>query len=365
MKTYIRTGKNKSSTSRTRLKDLAQALSLSVSTVHSILHNRPNFKERTRKRVLQKAAELNYQPNWLARSLSVQKTNVIGVIVPSLARSIFPDILQGIDYILHKAGYHMVISNSLEDPVREEEEIATLIRRQVDGLIIASARGVQKKGWKMLEGLGLPIVCVDRDVASLPFVGADNEHIGFIATQHLIQQGYRNIAHLSRRNVATGSGRYYGYVRALRESGIRIRREFILEAQGQTGGYEGTKHLLQLTQKPDAIFAASDPIALGAMIAIQESGLRIPTDVGVIGVGNTLYSEYLRCSLSTVDQWSEQSGRAAASILLGLIEGKPAPKEPKFLEPALIIRDSSCRIPIPERTATQLRSDSAELQVLA
>jgi LacI family transcriptional regulator, galactose operon repressor len=347
---------------RTRLKDLAHALGLSVSTVHSILHNRPNFNERTRERVLQKAKELNYQPNWLARSLTIQKTNVIGVIVPSLARSIFPDILQGIDSVVHKVGYQMVISNSLEDPAREEQEISTLIRRQVDGLIIASSRVPEKKGWKMLEGLGLPTVLVDRNVASVPFVGADNERIGFVATQHLIEQGYRNIGHLSRRNVATGFGRYYGYVKALRDSGIRVRRDFVLEVRGQAGGYQGTKDLLRLTSKPDAIFAASDPIAIGAMIAVQESGARIPTDIGIIGVGNTLYTEYLRCSLSTVDQRSEMAGRAAGSILLRLIKGERVPDKPMLLEPELIIRDSSCRIPIAGRKAILVRDNSAEFQ---
>src|SRR5579863_7551282 len=124
---------------RVRLKDVAKSLGLSITTVHAILHNRPNFNEATRERVLKKIKEMDYQPNWLARSLVTQKTHVCGVVVPNLARSIFPDILDGIDSITHAAGYHLVVSNTREDPDREEEEILTLINKQVDGLIIASS----------------------------------------------------------------------------------------------------------------------------------------------------------------------------------------------------------------------------------
>ena len=264
---------------RARLKDVAQALGLSVSTVNSILHNRPNFKEATRQLVLEKVKELNYRPNWLARSLVTQKTQVCGVVVPNLSRSIFPDILEGIDAVTHASGYHLVVCSTGEAPGREEEEIATLMNKQVDGLIIASAREPGNKGrWEILEKSQTPLVLVDRQFAGAPFVGADHERIGLIATRHLVEQGYRAIAHLSRRNVVTGIGRSKGYVQALREAGMRVRRDFILDVQGEAGGYQGAKKLLQLNPRPDAIFAAGDSIAIGAMQAIQECGLRMPTD---------------------------------------------------------------------------------------
>jgi LacI family transcriptional regulator len=340
---------------RVRLKDLAKELDVSVSTVSSILRNRPNFNEVTRQRVLQRAKELSYSPNWVARSLVMQKTHVCGVVVPNLARSIFPDILDGIDAVTHSAGYHLVVSNTREDPRREDEEISTLIGKQVDGIIVASSRVPGKNAAKLLEELHIPLVLVDRQLASLPFVGADNEQIGVMATQHLIGQGYRNIAHLSRRNIATGFGRLHGFLKAMRAAGLRVKREYVMEVQGQAGGYEGTKHLLQLIRRPDAIFAASDPIAVGAMIAIQESGLRMPVDIGVIGVGNVPYGEYLRCPLSTVDQRSFEAGQSAASILLDILKGRPASRAPIFLEPTLIVRDSSCRIPPPERLTSRPR----------
>lgn len=343
-----------------RLKDVAQALDLSVSTVSSVLHKRPNFNEATRQRVLEKVKELDYRPNWLAHSLVTQKTHVCGVVVPNLSRSIFPAILEGIDEITHAAGYHLVISSTGEDPAREEEEIATLINKQVDGLIIASAREPARNGrGKMIQSPRLPFVLVDREFAGAPFVGADHQRIGLLATRHLISQGYTAIAHLSRRNIVTGIGRCKGYVQALREAGMRIRRDFILDVQGEAGGFEGAKQLLQLTPRPDAIFAASDPIAIGAMQAIQESGLRMPVDFGIIGVGRIQYTEYLRVPLSTVDQHSLEAGRSAASILLRMIDGRPVPSAPLLMEPTLIVRDSSCRIPTREDTAIRLRENSS------
>ncbi len=346
-----------SSTMQVRLKDIARELNLSVSTINAILHNRPNFNERTRQRVLSKVEELDYRPNWLARSLVTQKTHVCGVVVPNLSRSIFPDILEGIDSVIHAAGYHLVVSSTGEDPRREQEEIATLINKQVDGLIIASAREPQKNGrWQTEQASRVPSVLVDRQFAGVPFVGADHERIGLLATRHLIEQGYRCIAHLSRRGVVTGIGRYNGYVQALREANMRVRRNLILDVQGEAGGYEGTKRLLQMPLRPDAIFAASDPIAIGAMQAIQESGLRMPTDFGVVGVGKIQYTEYLRIPLTTVDQHSREAGKTAASMLLRLIEGDSALTQLVLLEPTLIVRDSSCRIPNPQHHPHRGRS---------
>jgi LacI family transcriptional regulator len=329
-----------------RLKDVAESLGLSISTVSAVLCNRADFNEVTRKRVLQKVKDLNYRPNWLARSLATQKSHVIGVVVPNLSRSFFPNVLAGIDSIARNAGYHLVISNTDDVPAREEEEIATLVDRQVDGLIIASARPPGKNAGKIFLGAsGVPFVLIDRFFDCARFVGSNDEHIGFMATQHLIEQGYRAIAHLGWRMVATGIGRHQGYVRALRESGMRVRRSFILEVAGEAGGYEGTRKLLQMRPRPDAIFAASDPVAIGAMRAIHECGLRSPLDFGVIGVGRVRYGEDLRVPLSTVDTHSTEIGKSAAAILLTMVRGKPAPAAPTFIEPTLIVRESSCRLP--------------------
>ncbi len=329
-----------------RLKDVAQALGLSISTVSAILHNRDDFNEATRKRVLEKVKELKYRPNWLARSLATHESHAIGVVVPNLSRSFYPSVLEGINLVARNAGYHIIISYTDDIPAREDEEIVTLVDRQVDGLIIASAHPPGKNAVKkILEPTGIPFVLFDRFFASSPFVGVDDERAGFMATRHLIEQGYREIAHLGRRIVSTGLARHQGYVRALRESGLPVRRNFLLEVFAEAGGYEGTKELLQMQPRPDAIFAASDPVAVGAMRALHEYGLHLPYDIGVIGVGRVRYGEDLRFPLSTVDTHPTEVGKSAASILLGMVNGKPPSMVPIFIEPTLIVRESSRRLP--------------------
>jgi LacI family transcriptional regulator len=333
---------------RVRLKDVARALNLSISTVNAALRNRPDISETTRQRVFKKAKELNYLPNSVARSLVTHRTHVLGVVVPDLSRSFFTEVMKGIDIIANAAGYHLVLCSTGEDPKREDEEIQTLIGKQLDGLIVASAHDPnENRVWRDLAKWGVPFVLVDRFFSGAPFIGVDDEQIGFIATKHLITQGYRNIAHLRGPHLSTGIGRFRGYLKALRKYGLRARRDFIIDARfhDEASGYEGTKILLRRWPRLDAIFAASDPIAIGAMEALLEHGLRLPDDCGLIGVGKNRYGERLYVPLSTVDQHRTEIGKIAARTLLDLIEGEKPPQHPILIEPTLIIRRSSARLP--------------------
>lgn len=339
-------GARDSSGMRTRLKDVAEALKLSVSTVNAALQNRPDISQKTRERVLRKARELGYLPNRVARSLVTQRTQVIGVVVPDLSRSFFTEVVTGIDEAASAAGYHLLLCNTREDPSREDSEIQTLIGSQVDGLIIASAHAPsENEVWRELRRTGVPFVLVDRFFRDTHFVGGDDEQIGFIATKHLIQQGYERIAHIRGPNVMTAIGRLKGYTQALHRHNMRVRRAYIVEAQyhDETGGSEAAYKLLSLPDSPDAIFAASDPIAIGALESLQQRGLRIPEDFGLIGVGNVRYGQYLSVPLSTVDQQRQEIGKKAGAMLVDLITGRANPRAlPILLEPRLLARRSSC-----------------------
>jgi LacI family transcriptional regulator len=339
--------KRSSAPGGTRLKDVANALGLSISTVSAIAQGRPNFNQKTRQRVLRKIEELHYRPNSLARGLALQKTHVLGIVVPNLSRPFFPHVLDGIDKITYAAGYDLVVFNTDDDPAREERGLATLLGRQVDGIMLASARDGRKNGsWKWSEKLPVPFVLIDRFFPSVPFVGADDERIGLMATNHLIEQGYKSIAHLAAPNVVTGFGRYRGYLKALRDAGMRVQRELAPNVPWREfdGGYEGAKQLLALRHRPDAIFAVNDLVGVGAMVAMLDLGIRIPEDCGLIGVGNVRFGEFLRVSLSTLNLHPLDVGKTAASILLKLIQGEPPPSAPIFLPPKLIVRESSRRI---------------------
>ncbi len=344
---------------RVRLKDVARALKLSISTVNAALRNRSDISEATRQRVFKKAKELNYFPNSVAQSLVTRRTNVLGVIVPDLSRSFFTEVVKGIDIVASAAGYHLVLCNTGEDPKREDEEIQTLISKQLDGLIVASAHDPTENGvWRDLAKRGVPFVLVDRFFSGAPFIGVDDEQIGFIATKHLIMQGYRNIAHLRGSHLSTGNGRLRGYRKALRKYGLRARREFVIDARfhDETSGYEGTKTLLRRWPRADAIFAASDPIAIGAMEALLEQGVRLPDDCGLIGVGKTRYGDRLHVPLSTVDQHRIEIGKVTARTLLGLIGGDGPATGPILIEPTLVVRRSSARLPTDKMIAPKQAS---------
>jgi LacI family transcriptional regulator len=333
-----------------RLKEIARYLGISISTVSAALQNREDISESTRERVQRAADELGYQPDSIARSLVTRRSNVLGVVVPDLSRSFFSELLKGVDSIASEEGYSLLVCNTGEDAEKEDRILKMLESRRVDGLLIASARNARTKDWKRgYERLGVPVVFVDRRLPGLHFVGGDDEAIGFQATTHLAEQGYRRIAHISGpRTVATAIGRRKGYLRALKKLSIERAPELMVEANyhEESGGYEAMLKLLDLPKPPDAVFAASDPIAIGAMQAALEAGLQIPEQVGLIGVGAHQYSRYLRVPLSTIEQQRPLIGREAARMLIDFLHrGEPTRPKQILLEPQLVIRASSSPSP--------------------
>jgi len=290
---------------------------------------------------------MDYRPNWVARSLVTRKTNVLGVVVPDISRSFFTEVTKGIDMVASESGYHFVLCSTREDESREDEELGALVGRRVDGLIVASAQKLGTAGVsKKLARFGVPFVLIDRFFPGAHFVGGDDEKIGYLATTHLIEQGYRSIAHIRGPNISTAIGRLKGYEKALRDHKLQPGRGHVMQAHyhEESSAYNAMRELLLHSPRPDAVFAASDPIAIGALQAILDARLRPPSDIGLIGVGNARYGQYLSVPLSTVDQNRIEIGKMAASLLLDLINNAQ-PKKPKviLLEPTLVVRESSRR----------------------
>ncbi|HEY5742032.1 MAG TPA: LacI family DNA-binding transcriptional regulator [Terrimicrobiaceae bacterium] len=331
-----------------RLKDIAQSLGISISTVSAALQNREDISETTRQRVHAAVQKLGYQPDSVARTLVTRRSNVLGVVVPDLSRSFFSELLKGVDSVVSEKGYSLLVCNTAENAEKEDQILGMLRSRRVDGLLIASAHNPRTRKWKQaFANLVAPIVFVDRRFPGLNFVGGDDEAIGLHATTHLAEQGYRRIAHISGpRTVTTAIGRRKGYLQALKNLSVTPVPALIVEANyhEESGGYEAMHELLRLPSPPDAVFAASDPIAIGAMQAALDSGLQLPTQLGLIGVGAHQYSRYLRVPLSTVEQQRIQIGQAAARMLLDFIDGaNPVPPRHFLVEPRLVIRASSSR----------------------
>jgi len=328
-----------------RLKDIARELNVSVMTVSKVVRGCADVGAETRSRVLAKIKELNYQPNWVARSLAARRTFMIGLIVPDLMHSFFAEIAKGVAETIRPLGYDVVICNSEENSEVEASEVERLLGRQVDGLLIASAQPPSSIDlFQRIDARGVPYVLIDRHFAEAqaPYIGADDEEIGRMATRHLIERGCRRIAHIAGPALMPGTGRLKGYRHALASAGITVPDSYVVSARDDATGYDAARTLLALKPRPDAIFGYNDPTAAGAMKAILEAGIRIPEEIKVIGVGNVHYSDLLRVPLSTIDQGSASIGRQAADVLLKAITAKRRrPAKTVLIEPTLVAREST------------------------
>jgi LacI family transcriptional regulator len=334
-----------------RLKDIAKDVGVSVVTVSKVLRNHSDIGDDTRRRVLQRMKELNYRPNLAARALVTGRSFTMGLVVPGLVHSFFGEIAKGVASGIRASGYSLLISSSLEDPELERHEVEQLVARQVDILMLTSAETDERK-MAYLAGLSVPLIMIDRRFASLPahFIGIDDEAAGFIGTQHLIERGCKRIAHLSGPDRNTVRGRVTGYRRALERHGMKVPpggvvRAHAVDDEGEHAGYGAMRELLKRDPRPDGVFCHNDPTALGAIRAIEKSGLRVPQDIAVAGCGNLHYNDLLRVPLTSVDQQTAKIGEAAARLALKLVDAKPRPEpEAILLEPSLIVRSSTARL---------------------
>jgi LacI family transcriptional regulator len=334
-----------------RMKDIARDLNLSTVTISKVLRGHSDIGEETRKRVLKRMEELHYQPNFAARALITGRTWTIGLVVPDLLHPFFAQIAKAISAEIRGQGYSLIITSSEEDPELERQEIEQLLARRVDVMVIASAQWTVES-FRRIEERGVPYILIDRRFAGLPanFVGVDDEAVGRLATEHLIEQGCRRIAHIRGPETSTALGRLEGYRHALEAHRLTPLAKRIVsigtsgDDRGAPGGYEATKKLLNMKPRPDGIFCFNDPIALGAMRAILDAGLRIPEDIAVVGCGNVLYSDFLRVSLTSVDQDSSAIGKHAAELALSLVSAKGAVRpKTKLVTPTLVVRASTQR----------------------
>jgi len=330
--------------------DIAKDLKVSVVTVSKALRHQGRISNATRERVLHRAKELNYQMNWVARSLVTRRTYAIGLLLPEFTHPFFGEIARAVAQTVRPQGYHVVLSSFEEDPELEASEVDALLARQVDGLIIASSQRTGCRGmFKRIQQRKVPYILIDRPIARLNscFVGVDNRAIGILATQHLISRGCRRIAHLRGPEIGIAEERLEGYRRALNSAGLHRDSNLVAAGgHGDQSGYEGMLKLLKLCPRPDAVFCYNDPVAIGAMKAILEAGLRPPTDVCVVGAGNVHYSDVLAVPLTTVDQGTCRIGALAAELLLTRIASKRSIKSEKILiSPILVERESTRRQP--------------------
>ena len=331
--------------------DLARELKISPSTVSRALRDHPAIKDQTKVMVQELAKKLGYQPNALALSLLYRKTNNIGIIVPEITSYFFSSIICGIQDVLDPEGQHAVISQSNESYETEKKGIDTLLSSRVDGFLISSTFDTTDYAhFEKLRQNNIPLVVFDRDCEGLQAdkVLVDDYDGACQAVEHLINMGCKRIAHIAGpKNLSIAEQRKNGYIDTLKKHNIKIDEDLIVQSQffQMEDGIEPAKRLLSLKEKPDAIFAVNDGIAIGTLSVLRENGIKVPEEIAVIGFDNDPFSSFSYPSLSTIDQPTYEMGMLAARILLKAIASPNEEREfrHEVLKPELVVRDSSRR----------------------
>lgn len=332
---------------RARLKDIARQLGVTEAAVSKALRDASDISPELKKRVLECARKLNYQPSAAARGLAMRRTYTVGLVLPDLMASFFAEIAMGAARLLQPHGYTLMLANSEESTEMERREVEQLLARRVDGLLVASACGREDiELFERIRRTRTPMVLVDREFPGYraDFAGADNVEVGRLATAYLAGLGCRNIAHLACERLATGPARRAGYQLALQTAGLAGKPSLIVQTENtDESGYRAARVLLNGHRTLDGIFCFSDVVAAGAEHALLDAGLRIPEDVSLIGAGNIRYSSHFRVPLTTVDMSSAAVGEQAAAYLLQRIEGH-GPKDPQvFRAPLKVLSRDSTR----------------------
>lgn len=333
------------------LKDIALQLNVSISTVSRALSGSPAISKATRSAVQQAAQKLSYEPNLVAQSLRKSKTSALGVIVPELNTHFFSATLSGIQQVALKSGYNVIICQSNESFEVEKNKIQTLLSSRVDGLLISLSRETSEcSHLAAYFERGIPLVFFDRvcETINTSKIRVDDHDGAFKATEHLIQQGCRRIAHLSGpAALSISRSRLQGYLDALEKYGIVPEQELIIPSSfSEPDMAEQTRALLDLATPPDAIFAFSDILAFQAIKVLRERSVSIPQEVAIVGFTNTPESALISPALTTVAQPAYQMGETAASHMLEQINS-PKDFKPRevTLKTELLIRSSSLKNP--------------------
>ncbi|TDE01277.1 LacI family DNA-binding transcriptional regulator [Flavobacterium hiemivividum] len=332
--------------------DIAKTLNITAATVSRALNNNPKISEATRLLVLETAAKMNYKQNKLAQSLRSGKSHNVGVIVPRIDSNFFASVIRGIEEELRPVGYHVIITQTNEDEVRQSENITALLNAQVDGILM-SISNVSEANDHVINNVvkqNVPLIFFDRkkEMPGVSSVTINDFEAGYLATKNLIEQGCKRIAHLTGDlSLEIFINRKKGYQKALLDNDLVFNEDYVLQTKSSVdAGRQAVQRLLGLNTPPDGIFSSSDFAALGAIQELRERGIKIPKDVCVFGFGNEPFTRFMELSISSVDQSPLEMGRMAAKVFLEQINNTSKVKIEKkvVLNPELQIRKSSTRI---------------------
>jgi DNA-binding LacI/PurR family transcriptional regulator len=333
----------------TTIKDIAKRTGVSHSTVSRALRGNSLISAETTERIRLVAQEMAYQPSAAARSLKTNRTQVLGVIVNSIADPFFSEILFGIEECAQEGGYSLFIAASQHDPNRERSIVQTMMEQRTDGVIICSSSFSSEQGRQLLA-YGFPIVVVNHQAAENFHFSIYHDDIDGSRqiTRHLIQLGHERIAYLGNSlSGRTTLDRLSGFQTEMENANLPVPNKYIYHVAGGEPdlGIEGLNHFLQLKTRPTAIVCFNDMLAIGVLKGCSQARLRVPEDISVTGFDNITYSNYTNPSLTTFDQPKRSIGIEAAQLLLDLLnsENQKVPETPKIkiLKGNLLVRNST------------------------
>lgn len=332
-------------TKPTTMKQIAERAQVSIGTVSHVVNGTAPVREKLRKRVLDVITSLGYQPSQLARGLRRDSTNMLGMVIPDITNPFFPGVVRGVEDVAFNKSYRVVLCNTDNDPAKEKAYIDELRSYRPAGLLIipASERGLSSElGYSIPQGI--PLIFLDRRPSDWKgdAVMVANEEGAFQATQYLLKMGHTRLAMLSGPSHVTNAvERLAGFRRALAKHKVTITPEYVQETRfDRDSGYRSALRLLNMLPRPTAIFAANDMVALGALLAVRELGLRCPKDVSIIGFDDLELGMFTDPALSSVHQSGYQMGATAARLLLERINGKKGRPQQIVLPTELRIRNS-------------------------
>lgn len=299
--------------------DVAREASVSMATVSRVVNGNPNVKPTTRKRVLEAIDRLGYRPNAVARGLASKKTTTVGVIIPDISSIFFSELARGIEDIATMYKYNIILCNSDQNKDKEIHLVNTLLEKQVDGIVFMGGE-ITKEHEETFKKSPVPIVlsATIDDKKEFPSVNIDYKQAAYDAVKSFIDEGHKRVAMLSGtlEDPINGYLKYSGYKEAMQDAGLDISEELVVIGDyTHDSGLEAMESLLKLDEKPSAVFASTDEMALGLIHGAQDAGLQVPDDIEIIGFDNTRLATMVRPTLSTVVQPMYDIGAVSMRLL--------------------------------------------------
>ena len=308
------------------IKDIARAAGVSHTTVSRALHDHPAISTETIAQIKQLAVKMGYVPSATARGLKTRRTRALGVIVSHIDDPFWSEVLQGIDGILHPAGYSLFVAATHRDKQREKEVVQAMVQRGVDGVILCAPQFSPEQS-QLLQTNGLPMVIVNNEGASASqhLVYNDDVYGIRVVTRHLIELNHRQIAFLGNEiGGRTTIEREKGFREEMLASGLEVNEAYVHLAPHSlpSGGYAGAEYFLSLPNRPTALICYNDNMVVGVYSALYRAGLRIPQDMSVTGFDDITIAAYLTPPLTTLRQLKHDLGTEAASMMLRILEAR-------------------------------------------